>query len=171
MSVQSSKKQKERSCTGHQHEPSKWGVQILSSTHGSAVRTVQERKRFSTGLSTDRVHHLAQHGSPARGMSVRRATSIFRTRGVLLNTDRAERVLHRSRLALHGACFSGSHGACKSAPVTRYARVTFASAWVKLGSERGVQFSFFWGRNPKFFTVFRVCYDLRILIGLNWESC
>ena len=56
------------------------------------------------GLGTDRVRHLAQHGSPARGVSVRRATSIFRTRGVLLNTDRAERVLHGSRLALHGAC-------------------------------------------------------------------
>ena len=44
------------------------------------------------------------HGSSTRGVSVRCATSIFRTRGMLLNTDRAERVLHGSRLALHGAC-------------------------------------------------------------------
>ena len=54
---------------------------------------MQQRKRFNTGLGTDRVRHLAQHGSSARGVSVRRANPIFRTRGVLrLNTDRAEGV-------------------------------------------------------------------------------
>ena len=59
------------------------------------------------------------HGSSTRGMSVRRATFIFRTRGVLLNTDRVHYLACTGlERLLHGACPRGvqnlpsAHGAC-----------------------------------------------------------
>ena len=87
--------------------------------HGSSVRTVQEAcKSFLP--HTGQLHGPCPLVSVARVFStgrVREACAlIFRVaRGVLLNTDRAERVLHGSRLALHRAYQTvlrfGSHGA------------------------------------------------------------
>ena len=126
--------------------------------HGSSTRTVQVRHAnpsFRTWVSyTGRAReklaqhgspartvfvNLAQHGSPARGVSERRANLFFRTRGVLLNTDRVVRLACMGlRRFLHGACqVYFQHGAC------RLARVTLGSARVKLGFARVVQFSFF----------------------------
>ena len=123
MSEQSSMKQKERSCTGLQHGPCKWGVRIQPSAHGSAARTVQEKKWFSKGLGMDRVCWLASHGSSARGVSVRHAIYIFRTRGstwtVLFvwlarvsegfSTGHVELIFSTGRANWHGS-FSVLHG-------------------------------------------------------------
>ena len=145
--MQSSKKQKEMSYTGHQHGPCSEACTSFSE-HGCGARAVKQRRAHQFGAARVGSHgpcsSSSAHGSSTRGVSMRHANPFFRTQGVLrLSTDRAERFLHESWLALHGACFSSSHGACKSAWVTRSTRVMFASARVKLGSARGVQFSFF----------------------------
>ena len=138
MSVQSSKKQKEGSCMGHQHGPYNEACASFSE-HGCGAWAVKQRCAHQFIAAWVSSHgpcsSSSAHGSSTRGVSVRRANPFFRTRGVLrLSTDRAERVLHGSRLALHGACFSGSHSACFSSShrACKSARVTFASARVKL---------------------------------------
>ena len=76
--------------------------------HGSSTRTVQEAcKSFLP--HTGQLHGPCPSFSSARVFNtgrVREACALIFgvARGVLLNTDRAERVLHGSRLALHGAC-------------------------------------------------------------------
>ena len=108
VSVQSSKKQKEGSCTSHQHEPCSEACASFSE-HGCGARAVKQRRAHQFGAARVGSHgpcsSSSAHESSTRGVSVRRANPFFRTRGVLrLSTDRAERVLHGSRLALHGAC-------------------------------------------------------------------
>ena len=66
---------------GSAHGPYERGVCVTSSAHRSAARAMQERN--------------SQHGSSTRGVSVRRATFIFRTWGS--NTDRVR------WLASHGS--------------------------------------------------------------------
>ena len=95
------------------------------------TRTVQARRAFLLPhpgqLHGPCKRENSQHGSSTRGVSVRRATSIFRTRGVLLNTDRV-RILASTGLSwfargvftislLHGARFLVQHGACRLARV------------------------------------------------------
>ena len=108
MSVQSSKKQKEGSCMGHQHGPYNEACASFSE-HGCGARAVKKRRAHQFGAARVGSHgpcsSSSAHGSSTRGVFVRRANLSFCTRGVLrLNTDRAERVLHGSQLALHEAC-------------------------------------------------------------------
>ena len=126
--MQSSRKQKERSCTGQLHGPCKretvstglqhgacpWGVQLSSSAHGAccSTRTVFIFRLARVSEVLHGVRFLAQH----RACRLARVTL----------------VLHGSSLVLHGSC-------------------NFSS------SEVG---------NLIFFSIFRVYYDLRILIGL-----
>ena len=162
--MQSSRKQKERSCTGR-HTDRASEACVPSSAHGAAARAVQERKQSARVFNTGRVReacnfHLphtgraAQHGpcplfglhgsrkASARGVFARRANPIFRTRG--LSTDRAKEVARVSVGFVRACQAYFQHGACDLARVTLgSARVTFASARVKLGFARVVQFSFF----------------------------
>ena len=162
MSEQSSRKQKERSCTGLQHGPCKWGVRSFFRTRGSCT----DRAREET------VQHGSFHGpcswfGSARVSStwrIRKACAlIFRVaRGVLFNTDRVRYLACTGLGRLqHGACWAYfQHGACE------LARVILGSARVQLLLHGSCNFLFFWGRKPNLFSVFRVYYDLIFLIEL-----
>ena len=103
-------------------------------------------------------------------MSVRRAELTFRTWGVLSNTDRVS-ILASTGLGwfargvfaislLHGVHFLVQHGACRLArvkPVLHESILDLHGSCNFSSSEVG---------NLIFFSVFRVYYDLRILIGL-----
>ena len=122
--------------------------------HGSSARTVLEAcKPFLP--HTGQLHGPCKRGNSsarvlARTVSVVWLARVFSTgrvreacalifrvaRGMLSSTRGVSFGQHGSWLALHGACFSGSHGACKSSRVTHFTRVTFASA-------RVMQFFFF----------------------------
>ena len=122
MSVQSSRKQKERSCTVLQHGPCEWGMRIQSSVHGSAARAVQERSGSTRVSCTDRVRKIGLARVFNTGHV--RETCNFH----LPHTGRAAQHgpccsfgLHGSRLVLQGACsrflfLHGSslvlHGSC-----------------------------------------------------------
>ena len=87
---------------------------------------------------------LAQHGSPARGVSARRAELTFRTRGMLSNTDRLH-ILACTGLRgfTRGAFLGSARGAfLGSARGVQIGTGHAGSARVKLGFARVVQFFF-----------------------------
>ena len=95
VSEQSSRKQKERSCTSLQHGPCSEACASFSE-HGCGARAVKQRRAHQFGAARVSLHgpcsSSSAHGSSTRGVSVRHANPFFRTRGVLrLSTDRAER--------------------------------------------------------------------------------
>ena len=159
LSEQSSRRQKQGSNTGPQHGPCKWGVRIQPSAYGSAARAVQERSGSARVSCTDRVRDIGL----ARVLSTGRIREACRTY-----------LPHTGRAAQHGPCCSfGLHGSQKG--LARGVFVILATRGMQIDTGRpwictGHVILFFWGRKPNLFSVFRVYYDLRILIGLISES-
>ena len=132
--------------------------------HGSGTRGVSVGHVICILPHTGHLHGPCKrenglHGSSTRGVSVRRDIFILP---------------HTGRAAQHGPCCSfGSHGSQKASArgvfvilATRGVQIDTGRPWIYTGR---VIF-FFWGRKPNLFSVFRVYYDLRILIGLIRES-
>ena len=151
--MQSSKKQKKRSCTGRHTDRASEACALFlphtgqlhgpckreNSQHGSSTRDVSVRHAtfiFHTwGSNTNRVRWLASHGSPARGVFARRAELTFRTRGVLSNTDRVHILACTGLRGFARGAFLGS------ARGVQIGTGHTGSARVKLGFARVVQFS------------------------------
>ena len=128
--------------------------------HGSSTRGVSVGCAIFILPHTGHLHGPCKrenglHGSSTRGVSVRRAIFILP---------------HMGRAAQHGPCCSfGLHGSQKG--LARGVFVILATRGVQIDTGRpwiytGRVIFFFWGRKPNLFSVFRVYYDLRILIGL-----
>ena len=149
MSKQSSRKQKERSCTGLQHGPCKWGVRSFFRTRGSCTDRARE----------EAVQHGSQHGpcplvSVARVFStgrVREACALISSvaRGVLINTDR---VRYLACTGLGWLCTGRVLGSARGVRLdtgrvhsARVSRFSTGQVWFCTG--RAI-FSLLWGRNP-----------------------
>ena len=124
--------------------------------HESSTWTVQEAcKSFLP--HTGQLHGPCPSFGSARVFNtghVREACALICgvARGVLLNTDRAEKVLHGSRMVQHGACswfflvstervFSSARGVQIGTGHSRFC--TGPASFARI-----MQFSFFWGRKP-----------------------
>ena len=66
--------------------------------------------------------------------------------------------------------FLAQHGACIFSRVTYSARVTLGFAWVQLLLHGLCNIFLFFEVGTLIFLSFQGCFDLRILVGLNWES-